>query len=119
MIKYKCTITGKEYSEATIQANLSAAYRDAYTFAPKGPCCGCGHPGTESAHIIPKARCKQLQLTSLIWNPVNFFRSCRFCNVIAENISSKEIRELLNFQEILAVYKQYDNERYQILLQNE
>lgn len=115
MIKYKCTITGKTYSEAVIQKNLSAAYRKVYAFEPSGACEGCGEPGICSAHIIAKSRCKQLHITSLIWNPVNFFRSCYACNTIAENITDSKIKELLNYTEILSVYKSYDRERYNIL----
>jgi len=115
MIKYKCTITGKEYSEATIQKNLSDAYRNKYEFERMGSCEGCGDPGVCSAHYIPKARLKQLHLTSLIWSPDMFFRACYSCNRIAENISSKEIKELMNFQEIVNVYKLYDKERFNII----
>lgn len=115
MNRYKCTITGKDYSENQIQANLSASYREVYTFEPMGACEGCGRRGTESAHIIPKARCKELHLTSLIWNPDNFFRSCRTCNGVAENISAPAIKQLMNYEEILKMYKQYDPEGYAIL----
>lgn len=116
MNKYTCTLTNQEYSEATIQTLLSKAYRRYYTFEPQGSCEGCGQQATCTAHIIPKARCKQLHLTSLIWSDFNWFRSCYKCNTAAENISSKEIKELLNYEEILSVYQLYDKERYQILI---
>jgi 5-methylcytosine-specific restriction endonuclease McrA len=116
MNMYKCKITGESYSEAKIQQLLSKTYREWYEFTPQGACEGCGRPGMCTAHIIPKARCKQLQLTSLIWNPENWFRACYTCNMCAENPDTKEIRDLRNFQEILAVYRQYDMERYQLLL---
>lgn len=109
---YKCTITGKSYSEATIKANLSQAYREHYLFEPSGSCEGCGGRATCTAHIVPKARCKSLHLVSLIWNPVNWFRSCTRCNSVAENVSSNEILDLLNFDRILEVIKRYDPERY-------
>lgn len=115
MSRYYCSITDKSYTQAQIDKNLSDAYKELYTFEPMGACEGCGGRGTESAHIIAQARCKQLKLTSLIWNPINFFRSDRKCNLVAENISNKEIRNLLNFQEILYVYNLYDQERYSIL----
>jgi len=115
MNRYHCSITDKSYSQAQIDKNLSDTYREIYVFEPLGSCEGCGGRGVCSAHIIAQARCKQLKLTSLIWQPMNFFRSCHRCNLVAENISNKEIRNLLNFQEILYVYKLYDQERYSIL----
>ena len=117
MIKYKCDITGGLYSEATVQSKLSNAYREWYTFEPKGACEGCGYPATCTAHIIPKARCKQLNLTSLIWTRSNTFRACYKCNGIAENISGEEIKTLLNYDNIVFIYKLWDNERYQKLIQ--
>lgn len=50
-------------------------------------------------------------MTQLIWSPENWFRSCYRCNQIAENPSSDEIKELMNFKRILAVTKKYDPER--------
>lgn len=109
----KCTITGKSYSEATIKSNLSKAYKEFYMFEPLGVCEGCGvKPGVCTAHIIPKAICKTLHITSLIWNPENWFRSCIDCNGIAENPSSEDIKKLLNYDRIVEVTKKYDNERY-------
>src|SRR5688572_20863779 len=111
MNRYSCTITGKSYSEATIKANLSQAYREYYLFEPKGVCEGCNGTGVCTAHIIPKARCKQLHLTSLIWNPENWFRACYICNAVAENVSSNEILELKNYERIKQVIERYDPER--------
>lgn len=110
MNKYKCTLTNQEYSEATIQANLSKAYRRAYTFEPQGSCEGCGGQAVCSAHIISKMRLKQLHLTSLIWSPELFFRSCYKCNQIAELPSSEAIADLLNYQEIKQIIFKYDPE---------
>jgi hypothetical protein len=109
--KSYCTITGKYYTEATIKTNLSLAYKEHYLFEPMGSCEGCGGKATCTAHICPKARCKTLKLTSLIWNPVNWFRSCYACNQKAENVSSTEILELKNFERIKAVIEKYDPER--------
>lgn len=109
---YKCTITGKSYSEATIKANLSKAYKGRYLFEPSGSCEGCNGQGVCSAHIIAKARLKVLKLTSLIWSPELFFRSCYRCNMICENPSSPEILELLNFDRIEQVLFKYDKESY-------
>lgn len=110
---YKCTITGKQYSESTIKANLSAAYREHYLFEPSGSCDGClVADGVCSAHIIAKARLKVLKLTSLIWSPELFFRSCYTCNQCVENVSSLEILELKNFDRIEQVLFKYDKEFY-------
>jgi 5-methylcytosine-specific restriction endonuclease McrA len=111
-----CTITGKSYSQNTIDSNLSKAYKEFYLFEPKGSCEGCGKPATCTAHIVPKARCKHLHLTSLIWNPENWFRSCYKCNMIAENPSSDEIKNLMNYDTILRVTEKYDKERYEIMI---
>lgn len=118
--QYKCTITGKSYSEATIKANLSKAYKEHYLFEPTGSCEGCGvADGVCSAHIIAKARLKVLKLTSLIWNPKLFFRSCYKCNQICENPSSDEIKNLLNYDRILEVTREFDPETYNKLLLND
>jgi hypothetical protein len=107
----KCSITGKDYTETTIKSNLSKAYRDYYMFEPLGACEGCGEPATCTAHIIPKAILKILHLTSLIWNPELWFRSCYKCNQIVENVSSSAITELLNYNRIKQVIEKYDKER--------
>jgi hypothetical protein len=109
--KYKCTLTGKEYSEVTIKSNLSKAYKEYYEFEPVGSCEGCGGRATCTAHILPKAICKTLHLTSLIWNPENWFRSCYQCNSLAENVSSNEILTLLNYDRIKEVLEKYAPER--------
>jgi hypothetical protein len=112
-----CRITDKYYTDATVKANLSKAYKEKYLFEPTGSCEGCGvNPGMGSAHIIAKSRLKWLGLTSLIWHPDLFFRGCYSCNQIAENPSSDEIKELLNFDRILEVTKKYDAERYQLMI---
>lgn len=107
---YKCS-NGESVTEATIQRNLSRAYKEHYLFSPSGACEGCGNQANGTAHIIPKARLKQLHLTELIWNPVVWFRACHTCNTIAENPSSEDIKTLMNFKRILAVTKKYDPER--------
>lgn len=103
---------GKRYTEATIKANLSKAYREYYLFEPSGVCEGCGQPATCTAHIVPKAVCKTLHMVELIWNPVNWFRSCYTCNSIAENVAGTEIKNLMNFERIKEVIQKYDPERF-------
>lgn len=110
--RYYCKITDKHYTESQIKTNLSKAYKDYYLFEPLGSCEGCGNTAQGTAHILPKAICKQLGLTSLIWNPVNWFRACNSCNTIAENVSSSEIKDLKNYQQIEDVLRTYDPIRY-------
>lgn len=110
--KSYCSITGKYYTEATIQAKLSKAYREYYLFNQSGPCEGCGRKGFCTAHIIPRARCKTLHIVSMIWNPENWFRACYICNSAAENVSSTEILDLLNYETIKEVIRRYDPERF-------
>lgn len=109
-IRNYCSITDKYYTEATIKANLSRAYKEHYLFEPSGACEGCGEPATCSAHIIAKARLKVLKLTSLIWSPKLFFRSCYRCNMVCENVSSEEITTLFNYDRIKEVLYEYDPE---------
>ena len=42
-----------------------------------------------------------------------FWPACHRCNSVAENVQSKEFRELLNLERILPVIEKYDPERYQ------
>jgi hypothetical protein len=82
-------------------------------FEPNGVCEGCRlSPGVCSAHIIPKAILKTLKLTSLIWSPEMFFRSCYKCNMICENPESDAIKELKNYERILEVTEKYDKQRF-------
>ena len=110
MNQYYCKLTDKYYTEATIKTNLSKAYKDFYLFEPMGSCEGCNGEGVCSAHIIAKSRLKKLKLTSLIWSPELFFRSCYSCNLICENVSSEEILNLLNYDRIKQVIFKYDKE---------
>lgn len=72
-------------------------------------------PAENTAHIIPKHILKKLHLTSLIWSPEIWFRSCTRCNGIAENPSSEAIRKLLNFERIKEVTEKYDKERFNLM----
>ena len=115
MNRYYCKLTDKHYTESTIKANLSRAYKEHYLFEPSGSCEGCNGRGENTAHIIPKARLKVLKLVSLIWNPEVWFRACTRCNLSAENPDSDEIKELLNYERILEVTEKWDKERFLIM----
>lgn len=110
--KSYCKLTDQYYTQSQIDTRLSKAYKEHYLFEPSGCCEGCGESATCTAHIIPKAVCKTLGLTSLIWTPKNWFRSCYKCNSIAENVSSTAILGLLNYNTIKEVIREYDPERF-------
>jgi len=107
---YDCS-DGTKLSESAIQAKYSKALRERYQDAPNQRCHGCGEQAVCSAHIIPKARLKQLHIAEMIFNPVMFFPACFKCNTIAENISSERITTLKNYQEIKVIIMLYDPER--------
>lgn len=109
MNKYYCS-NGERVTEAVIKTRLSKAYKAFYIGEPLGFCEGCGDRATCTAHIIPKSVCKTLHKTELIWMPVNWFRSCYKCNMVAENPSS--VKTLNNYERILEVTKEYDYVRY-------
>lgn len=108
---YYCS-DGSKVSEATIKKNLSKAYREKYG-SQFAICEGCGGQAQGSAHIIPKARCKSLKMTQLIWNPLNFFPACHVCNRAIENPKGEGWKQLRNKDECLNVIKQYDPELYE------
>jgi len=112
---YKCS-DGTKVSEGVIKSKLSAAYKEFYLFDPVGSCEGCGQPATCTAHIYPKALCKSSGKTEYIWNPINWFRSCFSCNLLAENVASNEIKNLLNYEQILKVTKMLDPQRYEKMI---
>lgn len=116
---YKCS-DGSKVSEATVKRKLSEAYRAKYEGEPLGLCEGCGaRQPNGSAHIIPKTRCKyDLNMTELIWHPVNFFRACNQCNSAIENPGGTAWKDLLNLDHCLYVIEKYDKELYQKFMNN-
>lgn len=99
-------------TEAQIKYRLRKSYEkhDAY-FINDGLCEGCYGQAQCHAHIIPKARCKQMKKTQLIWDEANYFPACHKCNRIAENVSSEAITKLKNFELIKAFLELHDPER--------
>jgi hypothetical protein len=110
MNKYTCS-NGERVSEATIKQRLSKVYREMYEGEGPQMCHGCGGRAEASAHILPKARAKQLHLTELIWSSENIFPACNSCNALAENVASDSILDLLNYERIREVLQKYDPER--------
>lgn len=110
--RYLCS-DGKMVTEATIQKNLSVAYKKRYLGRGVSLCEGCNEKLAQcTAHIVPKARLKQLGKTEYIWNSVDWFAACYECNAIAENPRSEDIKKLRNYDRILRVTKELDFERY-------
>lgn len=107
---FECS-DGERVTQAQINYRLDKAYDEAeydcfYCYG-----CGC-YPADGHAHIVPKARCKQLNKTELIWLKVNFFPACNKCNSICENVSSPAIMQLNNYQIIKHVLELFDFERF-------
>lgn len=107
---YRCS-DGSKVSEATIQKKLSESYRETYTFNPKPYCMGCGKQAAGSAHIIPRARLKEIGRTELIWNPIMYFPACHSCNSKIEGYKG-DFKSLKNWENCLKIMKIYDSETY-------
>lgn len=75
-------------------------------------CEGCKRAATSHAHIIAKARCKQIGKTELIFNRGNWFFGCYDCNAAIENPKGKAWRGLLNINYCLSFIKQHDPELF-------
>jgi 5-methylcytosine-specific restriction endonuclease McrA len=104
---------GERVTQAQIDARRSLAYRTAYQGNLLVRCEGCGEKATESSHIISQKRAKDMHATNLIWNPENFFASCRSCHTKWEATFSGQWLDLLCVQRCLETLKKYDNEGYE------
>ena len=114
MNHYFCS-DGTKVTEAQIRRKLYEYYfqewNDGWEFYIR--CKGCEDEWAQGhAHIIPKARCKNLRKTELIWDRENWFFACHKCNAIAENVSSEAITKLKNFERIKRFLSLHDVERY-------
>lgn len=109
---------GSRVTQAQIERYKTEAYKTKYP-SQTMMCHGCGlNHAHGSAHIIPQARCKQLGLTDLIWNTINFFPGCIICNSVLENPKGSAWKKLLNIEYCLAVIKQFDEVLYQKFINN-
>lgn len=115
---FECS-DGTRVTQAEINKRLSASHVEIFSayFAGRmmqlpGVCQGCGDRADSTAHIVPKARCKTLRKTELIWSIENQFKACWNCNLIAENVSSIGITKLLNYQRIKSFLELHDPERF-------
>lgn len=109
---YACS-DGSRVTEATIKANLSKAYKKKYEGNENCQCFECGKNRAQgSAHIIPKARLKQLGKSELIWDWEMFVEACHSCNSKIENVSSPEFKLLNGYEYYLEIFRKFDRERY-------
>jgi hypothetical protein len=106
------TSTGERVTQSQIDRKLKVAYEYFEHAVGDEYCFGCGGQAQGHAHIVPKARCKQLRKTELIWSVENFFPACHNCNTIAENVSSEAITRLKNFSYIKEYLRVNDYERF-------
>jgi hypothetical protein len=102
---------GERVTNVEIKKRLTAAYRLFDANNPSNYCQGCGAPRNGHAHILPKAVCKHLGKTELIWDINNLFWACSDCNTIAENPASEAITRLLNYQQIKEYLQEHDPSR--------
>lgn len=103
---------GTRVTQKEINDNLTEAYRIKYTKGNSMTCEGCGGWADSSAHIIAKARCKQIRKTELIWNPDNFFPACFECNAAIENPKGQEWKTLKNIDQCIQFIYEHDKELY-------
>ena len=103
------TSDGQRLTEGQIAYKLTASYQRTMG---EGICEGCGGYATCHAHIIPKARCKQLRKAELIWDEKNFFPSCHRCNLAIENPKGSGWKTLKNISYCLNFIKQHDSILY-------
>lgn len=115
---YSICSNGRRVSQATIDKELSLAYREKYVADQRIICECCLEAwSTASDHTIAKARCKVLHKTELIWNPFNFVRSCDKCHNNWESFKSGEWVLHKNVIQRLEFLKIYDPEGFLIRIE--
>jgi len=112
MNKYR-TSTDERISQATIDRRRSLAYKVEAEQLYSMVCQGCNIEwATDHSHIISQANCKVLGKAELIYEPKNWFRSCRECHHIWENKKSGKFGNLKNIDELLTFLEIHDPEEY-------
>jgi len=119
---FKCS-DGTKVNQATINRLLSKSHVEifwSHEFGMQLPreCKGCGQRCSSTAHIIPKARCKVLGKTELIWSIENQFPACFECNAAIENPKGHAWKSLKNAQKCLDFIKIHDPQLYQKFMVN-
>jgi hypothetical protein len=118
MPNYSQTSTGERITDATIQARYSKMLRYRYEGCGRLKCEGCGEYATCTAHIIAKARLKQLHKAELIYDPKASFPACYKCNLAIENPKGEAWKELKNKEYCLEFIEIHDPELYQKFILN-
>jgi ribosomal protein S27E len=113
-MNHSYTSTGERITESVVKYRLTTMYQDIakdYCFSHVS-CEGCGQPATCHAHIIAKARCKQIRKAELIYDRNNIFYSCYQCNGFIENPKGEGWKALKNIDKCLMFIEQHDPELY-------
>jgi len=111
---FRCS-DGLRVTQAYIDAHLTKAYsiQDKELGRYAHFCFGCGWAvSVGHAHIIPKARCKVLGKTELIWSKENFFPACHKCNLAIENPKGQDWKKLKNIEACMKFIMTHDPELY-------
>ena len=101
---------GSQYTQSMIDVRLRQAYED----NPMNHLCECCHKqkAIEHSHIISQKRCKELHITEMIWQPLNWTDSCRDCHTDWEGYKSGKFAEHRNVFKTMSVLKAYDPEAF-------
>lgn len=106
------TSDGERLTEEIIRQRYATSRRSKYGDQKVRKCHGCGTDCTGNAHIIAKARCKQIGKTELIWDKGNYFPACSECNQAIENPNGKAWKSLMNIDYCLSFIKLHDPELF-------
>lgn len=117
-MNYAICSDGRRVSQATIDKELSLAYREKYEADQRIICECCQNAwSVASDHTIAQARCKVIHKTELIWNLLNFVRSCEICHKDWESFKSGEWTLHKNVIQRLEFLKEHDPEGFNIRIE--
>lgn len=108
--RYK-TSTGESYTDGTIKNKLSKEMKG---WMANYLCEGLGHPHVahDWDHTIPKARCKILHKTELIWTRGNVVRSCRTAHMEWESYKDGKFSHHKNAYKRMLFVAIHDHETF-------
>jgi len=78
----------------------------------KCECCGKNRAQAHD-HTISQKRCKELGLTELIWDPLNWSLSCSDCHHAWESYKSGKFKKHLNYKVRMEFLKKHAPSEYQ------
>ena len=111
-MNYYFTSSGERVSQTVVDQRISQAYKKLYAGLGAQVCHGCGQQAQGTAHIVPKAVCKQEGITEYCWLPINMFPACHRCNAVAENFKSDSFLKLKNVLTVIEVTRAICPSRY-------